>query len=232
MDPLATAACFSDARPGASLPAPQPGVRQPGMPVVYSVQIQPVGSVPTEFFALPPQIRNSVKFPEKTSLLLAAETGRISTVRTLLAHGAHVDLADSYQETALIIAATRGYIGIVRTLLEAGASVNHRSDNGWTALILAAKRGRTAIVKMLIRAGAGIDQAADCGGTPLMFAIENKRPLTVDALVQAGADVNLVDRNGKTALMIAHDLGLADIAQVLRKAGATDMPPPEKSSLF
>src|SRR6478736_4622879 len=99
MDQLAIGACVSDARSGASLPAPQPGVRQPVMPVVYSVQIQPGASVPAEFFALLPQIPVPVKFPARTSLLLAAETGRLSTVRTLLAHGAHVDLADSYQET-------------------------------------------------------------------------------------------------------------------------------------
>ncbi len=109
-----------------------------------------------------------------------------------LENGADVTSLDSYNGTGLIRAADRGFVRIVERLLETEIDVDHVNNLGWTALL-------EAIIL-------GDGDAAH---------IE-----VVRRLVDAGVDVNLADGQGVTPLAHAQDRGYAEMAAILREAGA------------
>ena len=109
-----------------------------------------------------------------------------------LANGADVTSLDSYNGTGLIRAADRGYTTIVARLLETDIDVDHVNRLGWTALLEA------------IILGGG-----DAAHTEV-----------VRQLVEAGVDVNLPDGEGMTPLAHAQASGYAEMAEILRAAGA------------
>ena len=84
-------------------------------------------------------------------------------IRTFIACGADVTIADAIQSTPLHEAIIVGNISIVRLLLNAGAQINKQNAQGNTALHLAVQAGYrkafrsyTAIVKVLIDSGADL----------------------------------------------------------------------------
>ena len=109
-----------------------------------------------------------------------------------LANGADVASLDSYDGTGLIRAADRGYTTIVARLLETDIDVDHVNRLGWTALLEA------------IILGGGDDAHTE----------------VVRQLVEAGVDVNLADGEGKKPLAHAEAAGYAEMATILRAAGA------------
>jgi ankyrin repeat protein len=91
----------------------------------------------------------------RTPLMLAAQFGRLDTVRELLGAGARVDLHEKGYYTALMLAAGNGHTEVVRMLAEAGASLDEvEITRGWTALIWAARGGHVDTVALLLERGA------------------------------------------------------------------------------
>ena len=70
----------------------------------------------------------------KTALIIAAEIGRTSIVRLLLARGANVEATDQWLETALHYASMNGNYEIVKMLIAAGADPEAEADNMQTPL--------------------------------------------------------------------------------------------------
>ncbi len=70
----------------------------------------------------------------KTALIIAAEIGRTSIVRLLLARGAKADATDRWLETALHYASLNGNYEIVKMLIAAGADPEPEADNMQTPL--------------------------------------------------------------------------------------------------
>lgn len=62
----------------------------------------------------------------------------------------------------------------------------------------------------------------DFGETPLEWAISKRDLEIARMLVEAGADVNLAMNDGRTPLHRALEVGAADIADLLRGAGAEE----------
>jgi len=58
--------------------------------------------------------------------------------------------------------------------------------------------------------------------TPLHLAVRGNDRGVADKLVRSGAYVTAKDRNGVTPLQLAQELGRTDIADLLRKHGATE----------
>jgi ankyrin repeat protein len=99
-----------------------------------------------------------------TPLLRAAKAGDIQSMKLLIAHGAHVDLATAAGITPLMAAAGNGSAGLdtrgrykteaqaieaLEVLLTAGANIDARDRNGQTALHGAAGWGWNGVVKTL-----------------------------------------------------------------------------------
>ncbi|MBI3435972.1 MAG: ankyrin repeat domain-containing protein [Proteobacteria bacterium] len=89
-------------------------------------------------------------------------------------------------------------------------------------LIEAAKKGCPAIVAAFLALGMDVNTRDSRGGTALIWAIARREPQCVRLLITAGADVNASDREGMSALKLAREKSLANIAEMLRAAGAID----------
>src|SRR5690348_3716976 len=87
------------------------------------------------------------------SLIEAANTGDIATVKRLLGHGANPNCADDRGLTPLSIAAFGGHRELVLALIAAGADVHAKDTFGRTALHHAASSGQTLIAVRLLMNG-------------------------------------------------------------------------------
>jgi ankyrin repeat protein len=119
--------------------------------------------------------------------MLAAQQGRLDTVRELLEQGAFPNLHEKGHYTALMLAASNDHHRVVRLLSEYGAGVNERErTQGWTALIWAAKRGHRQTVQTLLELGADRSIADNRGRTAATWAHAHKQ----EAVVAMLADEN------------------------------------------
>ena len=209
-----------------------------------------------EYFRLDPKTHKSdvdarIKFLETNPLstvvsyLLvdAAENGKLSNVKSLIAKGADVNFRDRWR-TPLYSAAEGGYSEVVRLLLDQGAK-----DEDAAALTAAYEGGHTEIEKLLERAKPlplspeGVDRllrAAIRKGDAsrfaallqnptqkqthelLLYAVSEKKATPVEivrTLLKKGANPNEPTK-GTTALMYAARNGHVAIAQLLLSEGA------------
>lgn len=132
----------------------------------------------------------------------------------------------------LINAIRWGDLDRVRATVESGVDINRRYNFpagntilSWTPLIAAVIDGKKEVVEYLVEMGADVDAQdwafGGFGQTPLMHAVRNRHKGIVERLIEAGADVNATATKGwSTALDIALVRGFADIADLLRAAGA------------
>ena len=156
-------------------------------------------------------------------LIGASSTGKVETVRMLLAAGAHVDLKNRFGDTALICASGYGRREVARLLVEARASVNLGNRYSVTSLACASENGHTEIVRVLLAANA----CAFAGGDPtswfhtaILRASTNGHFEIVCLLLEARADISL-NKIQKTALVAASEGGHVEVVQVLLGASAS-----------
>ncbi len=110
-----------------------------------------------------------------TAFLRAAQSGDVTLMKYLLAHGADPKIPTAHNDTALAVASGIGWVeGItfewsqkenieaVKMCLDAGIDVNAVDSEGRTALHGAAHKGRTDVIQMLVDHGANL-QAHDFG---------------------------------------------------------------------
>jgi ankyrin repeat protein len=160
------------------------------------------------------------------------------------------DAAKQQLNEQLYEAVRRGDAAEVKALLDKGADVNAKFRYGATALFKAAERGHTEVVKLLLERGADASvKDTFYGATAMTWALDGKHIEVVRALLVKDSEsvgdvlmtgvregkIELVraalDKGGLTpetltaALGAALDGNRAEIADLLRKAGA--QPPPE-----
>ena len=152
----------------------------------------------------------------------AAMRGDAVAVRTLVASGADVNVAQGDGMTALHWAATRGDSSLAVVLLRARARIAATTRiGGYTPLHVASLNGATGVVRALLAAKADARAATTDGASPLHLAAVAGVPATITALLAAGADVNAKEPSwGQTPLMTAAARGRADAVRALLKAGA------------
>jgi uncharacterized protein len=105
-----------------------------------------------------------------TPFLRAAQSGDISLMKLLLAHGADPKIATAHNDTALAVASGIGWVeGItfewspeesvdaVKMCLDLGIDPNTVDDEGRTALHGAAHKGRTEVIQLLVDHGANLE---------------------------------------------------------------------------
>ena len=121
------------------------------------------------------------------------------------------------------LAAFMGRADVVTYLLAKGADLNFASPGlGFTALTGAVNSNHPEVVKILIKAGAKPNYLYEEGAASVMTtAAANGNLEIMRTLLDAGADPNLATKDGKTPLMWAVEKGHRQVADLLRRRGAT-----------
>ncbi|MCJ1263054.1 hypothetical protein MMC22_002924 [Lobaria immixta] len=155
----------------------------------------------------------------KTSLHLAAESGRGTVVQLLLKQGAKIDEKGEIGETALYRAAIFGHETVVQLLLNHGANVNERSRDGNTALHCAAFYQHETVVQLLLKSGANVNEKSQAGRTALHYAAYYGHETVVQLLLDSGASINEKDKYGDTPLRDAKNYNRYNLVKILKDAG-------------
>ncbi len=117
------------------------------------------------------------------SLLDAALSGNVVSVRSALRAGQAINQKNTKGQTALMLAASKGAADVVYVLLNQGATVDARDNDGFTALTHAAFHGDSQSVRQLIRAGANVSSRSNNGYTAHYFAGASGDIETVQAIM-------------------------------------------------
>ncbi len=138
-------------------------------------------------------------------------------------------LGYEYTESMFGHAVADGSLDAVRLFLQIGMNANARAKGDVHPMLLAAQlcgdqsaaKPRSEILEALVAAGGDVKVKDDNGSTPLLWAAQTGCSASaVRALLKAGADPNARARGGATPLMFAEIFQRAEIADILRSAGA------------
>lgn len=121
---------------------------------------------------------------------------------------------------ALFKAAESGNATEIRKLIAQGVAVDTVDADGWTPLMFAASEGKLVAVQALVAGGADVNRAAKGGETALMTATLSGHLAIVKYLLSEGADKTAKTAQGLTAADIAERAKKAELAKLLRVAGA------------
>ncbi len=151
--------------------------------------------------------------------MTAARTGNPEVVNALIARGANVNAAETWQgQTALMWAALENNPAAVKALVDHGADMEARSKElsfpeyryetngmavfqlpkgGWTALMYAARENAIDATAALADLKADLNAASrQEGTTALQLAIINVHYDLANLLLEKGADPNVTDSSG------------------------------------
>ncbi|PYR47237.1 MAG: hypothetical protein DMF95_16895 [Acidobacteria bacterium] len=170
-----------------------------------------------------------------TPFVRAAQSGDVTLMRLLLAHGADPKIRTTNNVTALAVAAGIGWVeGVthewsekdnleaVKMCLDLGIDVNTRDGDGRTALHGAAHKGRNAVVQLLVDHGARLDARDNGSRDTVSGALLGHNWLPVDyaeGLVRVGVQS-----------AIAHPETAALLRKLMTDAGLP-IPPPITGSV-
>ena len=156
---------------------------------------------------------------KETPLMLAAFTGNVNAVKTLLDHGAEINAQQARGQTALMWAASESHASVVKFLVDRGADVKATSvaanpGKKMTALLFSARQGDLASAKILVEGGANVDDAMADGTTAMLLAILNGHHQLATYLLEKGANPNLTDGSGRPPLFAAIEMRNPQWAEV------------------
>ncbi|HVP73139.1 MAG TPA: ankyrin repeat domain-containing protein [Phycisphaerales bacterium] len=157
-----------------------------------------------------------------TLLALAARSGNVDLMQSLLNAGADIEALDNSGRTPLMHAAMSKCPQAVRLLLEREARISARDSIGGTALTWAAAYGDAACVQALLEAGAEVEVVGRITGwTPLIWAAGYNDSAVVQMLILHGANFEAADfLDGATPLIHAARSGKIESMRTLIHAGA------------
>jgi ankyrin repeat protein len=165
-----------------------------------------------------PRITDAALPEGQTSLMLAARTGNVETVKQLGTHGSNVNARESRTgTTALMWAAAEDRAAAVTALVELGADLNVRSrltDYPHTPPGVIGDKlepGVSYVGQTVLPKG---------GWTALMFAARQGAREAARALADAKAALDITDPDGSSALIFAIINGNYDVAKLLVEKGA------------
>lgn len=161
----------------------------------------------------------------------AAERGDADALRNLLK--SEPSLAGAENDNGLTLLGYAVHFGsadAASALLDAGADVNAISHSSVpyipsnTALHAAiAGEGSRAVIRLLLERGARTDLTDSNGQTCLHSAAFHDDSIDIiELLIERGADVRARDQDGATPLDLAVRRGNANVAELLRRYGASE----------
>jgi ankyrin repeat protein len=168
-----------------------------------------------------------------TPMHLAAGTGNIPTVVTLIEAGAKPDTRDKNDKTPLHYiplenhadilhrAIKNGHTATAQALIELGTNKDAKNIKGNTLLHIVVKEGLTPMAETLIGKNANINAKDNDDWTPLHWAAQEGHTETVTALIDKGANINAKDNSGKTPLLLAAKNKHTDIVRILAEKAKT-----------
>ena len=154
----------------------------------------------------------------------AVRRGDLAATTALLDQGADVNAKFRYGTTALFKAAERGHLDIVKLLLARGADVTVKDTfYGATAMFWALDNDHLEIVTLILEKDPG------SAGDVLMTGVREGKPALVKIALASG---KLKAESLTPALVLAtDDKDKAEIAQMLKNAGAV-LPPPVDATML
>jgi cytohesin len=157
-----------------------------------------------------------------TALMYAVQSRHREIVEDLLRAGANVNLASRDGFTALTLTVFNQDLDLARLLISHGARVDQSHS-----MAMAAASESSEMLRLLLDSGGSPNPPSPTRPglpvTPLQAAVRAHRTENVRLLLAAGASVNVREaQNGWTLLRRAKNDGAADIAELLRTAGASD----------
>jgi ankyrin repeat protein len=166
-----------------------------------------------ELLAQHPALLNVSAPWDETALGAAAHTGQVEIAEFLLAAGAPLDICT---------AAMLGRRDEVGAMLRADPGLAHATGaHGFPVLFYPALRGDIETAALLLAAGADVNAGGDGVNTALHAAAGFDQPAMATWLLERGARHDARGFQEKTPLAMAESLGYAEVAAVLRQAGAT-----------
>ncbi len=154
---------------------------------------------------------------------LKGENKDISTVETLLRHGAMTYMSNVNGDTPLHIASEKGFTQAIEVFggrSDFSYSVNKANNDGNAPLHLAAKEGHSGAIETLCRLNADINAKNKIGKTPLHLATEFGNIEATEKLCELYVDLEIEDRDGNTALKCAISGNKIDAVKTLVFHGA------------
>ncbi|KAL6407302.1 Ankyrin repeat-containing domain protein [Ilyonectria robusta] len=135
-------------------------------------------------------------YNRETPLIMAAQSGYLEGVESLLNWKSKTEAIDWDECTALFYAARFQHIDVVKILLSKNADANAYSPDHGTPLLQAACNGSSEITRLLLDHKASPGIATLSGQTPLEAAAERGHAGVVQLLIERGEDVQ--GRQGRT----------------------------------
>eukprot|EP01041_Mallomonas_annulata_P000700 gene700-1341_t len=161
------------------------------------------------------------EYPNGSTLLhLAAATGHLKIMKTLVEKGLSVNALALESLTPLHYACGKGHLECSKYLCTHGALATEQDHNGNTYLHLAAEKGHNDIVAWLAKEIVHIDCRNNNGSTPLHIACLLGHNVVVKTLITLGAHPNSRNSEGLTPMHCCAIKGHLEVAQILIKHGS------------
>ena len=163
--------------------------------------------------------KEDTKWSAVECLVLAASTGMLSAVESLLDAGVMIESTNVVGNTALISAVENHRDEVVRLLLSKGANVESKDRYGERAIMVALSRSHVLkqdkesqlkIIWLLIDGGANVNAEREGQDSPLHTAALYNIPSAVDLLLREGADPLPRNARGNSPLDFASNKDIKD----------------------
>lgn len=148
-------------------------------------------------------------------LWCAAVANKLEVVKTLVQHGANVNMPSDTDSTPVRSACFMTNISVIEYLVEHGADIHKPNVNGGTCLINSIQSA--GLCRFLICKGADVNAVDNSKNTALHYAVREGVIESVQLLLNKGADVRVKNDFDDDALQTAAVRGNKDIVDVIIK---------------